>query len=90
MTETGSSAPPTTTYEAIFRRMDHAKAFLARLHEGRDGTEPGAFRNGRRVTFVGRAGWEAHMDLAELVGWFGSPPMGPVATLNGLPTPRSY
>lgn len=90
MPENVSFATGLTTYTAIFRRMDHAKAFLARLGEGRDLTEPGAFRNGRKVTFVAMDGWEAWSDYAELVGYFGSAPTGPVATLNGLPTPRSY
>ena len=29
-------------------------------------------------------------DRAEMVGYYGSPPEGPVATLNGIRTPRSY
>jgi len=29
-------------------------------------------------------------DLAEFIGYHGSPPCGPVATLDGRRTPRSY
>ena len=33
---------------------------------------------------------ERWYDRAEMVGYYGSPPEGPVATLNGRRTPRSY
>jgi hypothetical protein len=44
----------------------------------------------RTGTVVFEAPAELYMDLAESVGYHGSPPQGPVATLNGHPTPRSY
>lgn len=51
-------------------------------------------RRGKTVTFdlegEHRVGSEKWLDYAETVGYHGSPPQGPRATLDGHPTPRGY
>ncbi len=85
-----------TAHTAWFPRMDMAIDFEARLNEGRDWVKNVA-RKGRTVTFeddvpegVEATPAELFMGTLELVGYFGSPPLGPVAKLNGIPAPRSY
>lgn len=84
---------------AVFVKANHADAFYARM------TEQGpAYRvrdvervDTRTVRFVGEdrhpadTGYESYTwSMMECVGYFGSPPEGPVATLNGRACPRSY
>ena len=55
-------------------------------------------RKGRTVTFtedlpdhaLDESPGERWYSRAEMVGYYGSPPEGPVATLDGRRTPRSY
>lgn len=85
----------TTTYTAVFVVQAHAEAFEARITDDEDGFwVTNVSRKGRTVTFEPNAkaqatpAWE--YDIRETVGFYGSPPVGPVATLNGVRTPRSY
>jgi len=83
--------PPTTTYEAIFPKARMADELAERIT-----TMPYGATNvvhqprTRKVIFDGPATRAYRMDIAETIGYFGSPPSGPVATLDGIPTPRSY
>lgn len=84
---------------AVFVHAEHAEAFYQRMIN-----EGGGYRvrdvvreNSRTVRFVGEdnrpevLGYESYTwSMMECVGYFGSPPMGPVATLNGAHCPRSY
>lgn len=83
----------TRLYVAEFPKADWARSFADRLAQDWDGFRAFCIthRNGRRlVTWRGPATQEYASDLAETVGYYGSPPQGPVATLNGHRTPRSY
>jgi hypothetical protein len=78
---------------AEFPKASNADSFAEFL--SRDPGASRAFeiehRPGRRtVTWIGPATREYVADLAENVGYHGSPPQGPVAILNGRRTPRSY
>jgi hypothetical protein len=87
----------TPEFTAIFPKMAMAVSYAKAL------TEPGRWasnvvRKGRTVTFnsaiPGTASYESRtmffQDTLENVGYYGSPPQGPVATLNGVKAPRSY
>lgn len=85
---------PTRLYVARFPKAQQADAFYRRIT-----SELGSWhvldvqrraRNSRTITWHGPATREAFMDMAETVGYYGSPPQGPVATLNDRPTPRSW
>lgn len=83
----------TTEYVAEFVRASHAAGFAAALlakPEGYYATNIVYIKGRRKVTWTGPDDPEYRMDLAENVGFYGSPPQGPVATLNGRKTPRSY
>ena len=83
----------TRTYTAKFPKAAMADEFAERLlaNPAGDYATDITHTTGRRtVTWSGPATGEYRLDMAETVGYYGSPPMGPVATLNGFPTPRSY
>lgn len=89
------SAPSTRTMTAVFPRQSMAEAFYKRLAGDCPSSWSLVFgslaRKGRTVTWdTDRPSGEYDLDLAETVGYYGSPPQGPVATLNGNRTPRSY
>lgn len=83
--------PRTTTYVAEFTKAAHADEFAKRITSDDFRCTNVEHRAGRRkVTFDGPDTRQYRMDIAETVGYYGSPPMGPVATLDGVATPRSY
>lgn len=79
---------------AVFHRPAHAEAFYARLSQPGWFVQPGSLRLDD-MTVVwrtdGREDAEPDgpsiqiMDMRQTVGSFGSPPDGPMATLNGHP-----
>lgn len=83
-------------FVAQFTKVRDAEAFAVRIAEDGWYVVPGSIeRKGRTVTFAwdgrGEGGRSQHFqDMLETVGYFGSPPQGPVATLNGVKAPRSY
>lgn len=82
---------PTTRYVAVFPKAQMADEFAERVTLQNYGCTNVEHRTGRRkVEFDGPDTREYRLDIAETIGFFGSPPMGPVATLDGNPTPRSY
>jgi len=89
---------PTRTMVAFFPRMPEAIAFIER-YNGIDTCYMGMTRKGRTVTwevpeadFAPDADGFTYLfgDLLENVGYYGAPPQGKVATLNGHPAPRTY
>lgn len=86
-----AAAPATRTYEAKFPKAAQADYFAADLARWSPRITDIAHRpRTRTVTFVAPADVEFRMDVAEFVGYHGSPPQGPVATLDGMRTPRCY
>lgn len=83
------STTSTTTHTIVFAKQKHAVGFVADCARWSPRLTD-IVRKGKTVTLTAPVDGEFTMDLAEFVGYHGSPPMGPIATLNGNRTPRSY
>lgn len=84
-------ATETCYHVAEFNKAAHATATADRLAEDLDAWHAAdVLRVGKRVSWVGPDTRQYELDMAETVGFYGSPPLGRPATLNGRRTPRSY
>jgi hypothetical protein len=79
-----------TRYEAKFPKAAWAKAFAERIQEPGWRAHNVEYRPGGIVIFDGPDTFEYFQDMLETVGYFGAPPQGPRAKLNGRPAGRVW
>jgi hypothetical protein len=83
-------------HTARFPKADWAADFAVRIVEPGWELITNVQHSGRTVTFDRHDSptepypSDAFLAMLETVGYFGSPPQGPQATLDGIKAPRSY